>query len=187
MDPDGALQSVARGDQPEAAPLLRFRKMLLFVARLEAPRLRQDPDLEEVDGLALRRVELAVEHAGAGAHALDVARADDRARPHVVLVLERALEDVGEDLHVPVAVRGEALTRLDTVLVDDAQPTEAHVRRVVVVRERERVARVEPAVVEAAALPCLSHRNHESSRGLSMHGPAQALRPCSRRLARWRS
>ena len=45
------------------------------------------------------------------------------------------------------------LPRRDAVLVDHAQRAEAHVRGVVVVGERERVVRVEPAVVGVAALP----------------------------------
>ena len=50
------------------------------------------------------------------------------------------------------AVRAEALPGRDAVVVDDAQGAEAHVRGVVVVGERERVVRVEPAVVGVAAL-----------------------------------
>ena len=52
--------------------------------------------------------------AGARAHALHVAGADHRARAHAVLVRERALEHVGDDLHVAVPVRAEALRRAAT-------------------------------------------------------------------------
>ena len=120
--------------------------------------LGQDPDLEEVHGLGLRGVELAVAHAGAGAHALDVARPDDRAGAHAVLVLERALEHVGDDLHVAVRVGAEPAARRDAIFVDHAQRAEAHVRRIVVVGERERVVRC------------------RASRGRRAHDP----RPCER-------
>ena len=58
-------------------------------------------------------------------------------------------------------VRAEAAARGDVVLVDDAQGAEAHVRRIVVVREREGVARVEPAVVGVPALVASSHGVHD--------------------------
>ena len=51
-----------------------------------------------------------------------------------------------------VAVRAEALARLHAVFVDHAQRPEAHVARVVIVGERERVAAVEPAELGAAAV-----------------------------------
>jgi hypothetical protein len=84
--------------------------------------------------------------------------ADERRR--AVLVLERALEDVGEDLHVAVAVRAEARSRLDPVVVDHAQAAKAHVARVVVLAERERVPAVEPAPVGPAAVLRASNRDH---------------------------
>ena len=49
------------------------------VARLDARDVRLDPDLQEVRPLVRRRVELAVPDAAARAHALHVARRDDRA------------------------------------------------------------------------------------------------------------
>src|SRR5262245_25883833 len=67
-------------------------------------------------------------------------------------MLERPLEHPRQDLHVPMPVRRKPPASYDTVLVDHAQAPEAHVRRIVVLGERERVARVEPAVVEMAAL-----------------------------------
>ena len=70
------------------------------------------------------------------------------------------LEDVRDDLHVPVAVRAETLPRLDPVLVDYPQHAEAHVPRVVVVVEREGVAGVEPAVLTVAPLAGGSDGDH---------------------------
>ncbi len=98
------------------------------------------------------RIELAVTDPPPRAHALERVGPDHAAVAEGVLVLEGAVEDVGDDFHVPVRVHGEPLPGADEVLVDDAQRPEAHVPRVVVVGEREAVLGVEPAVVRAAAL-----------------------------------
>ena len=133
---------------------------LLVVAGGEPARVGHHPDLQEVHGLGLRGVVLAVGDAGAGPHELDLAGPDDAAAARRVLVLEPALEDVGEDLHVAVAVRPEAGSGRDAVVVDHAQAAEAHVPRVVVLAERERVAAVEPAPVGLAALGGRSDGDH---------------------------
>ena len=83
-------------------------------------------------------------------------RADHGAVAHAVPVRELAVEHVGEDLHVAVGVRAEALPGGDAVLVDHAQRAEAHVARVVVVREGEGVAAVEPAEFGVSAIGCTS-------------------------------
>ena len=59
---------------------------------------------------------------------------------------------------------------LHAVLVDHAQRPEPHVLRVVVVGERERVIRVEPAVVGVAALGAAAQfdHGHVSSMGSSL-------------------
>ncbi len=112
-------------------------------------------------------VELAVAHAGAGAHPLHVAGTDHarvgaarRAVAHAVLVRQLAAEHVADDLHVAVAVRAEAGAAGDAVLVDDAQGAQAHPARVVIVREREAVEALEPAVVGVAAIRGLDDFTH---------------------------
>ena len=65
---------------------------------------------------------------------------------------KRAVEHVGDDLHIAVRVGGEAGARRDAVVIDHAQRLEAHVGRVAIAAERERVPAVEPAPVGAAAL-----------------------------------
>jgi len=77
---------------------------------------------------------------------------DLRVVPHAVAVLDGPFQDVAEDFHIPMAMRGEATTGGDDVLVDDAQGTEAHVLRVVIVREAERMPGLEPAMVGVATL-----------------------------------
>ena len=85
--------------------------------------------------LSRRGIELAVAHTGARAHALHVAWTDGRAVAHAVLVLERAFQHIGDDFHVAVAVRAEALPRLDLVVVDHPQRAEPHLARILVIGE----------------------------------------------------
>src|SRR4030095_13075958 len=69
-----------------------------------------------------------------------------------IAMRQLALEHVADDLHVAVAVRAESLTGRDALLIDDAQRAELDVLRIEVVRERERVIRLQPAVIGIAAL-----------------------------------
>src|SRR5262249_31955051 len=98
-------------------------------------------------------------------HALQLARADHRGVAEAVLVLERALEHAGHDLHVAVRVSPEAAARLDPVLVDHPQRAEAQVARVVVVGERERVPAREPAVLGAAPVVAPAQLDHPATIG----------------------
>src|SRR5690348_6716353 len=75
---------------------------------------------------------------------------------------DRAVEDVGDDLHVAMRVRREALTRRHAVVVDHAQRAKAHVVRVAVFAEGKRVPAVEP--VEARAAACGGARRRVESR-----------------------
>src|SRR5690606_31658779 len=67
-----------------------------------------------------------------------------------VLVGDRALAHVGDDLHVGVRMRREAGAGLDGVVVPHPQRAPVHPLRVVVAGEGEVVPGVEPAVVGAA-------------------------------------
>ena len=69
-------------------------------------------------------------------------------------MLKGAFEHVGNDLHIAVAMRIESRTRLNPILVDHTQRSEAHVRGIMVVSERETVETVEPAMVRMAARLC---------------------------------
>jgi len=95
-------------------------------------------------------VELAVAHPGASAHALHFAGADGLDVAHAVAVRQPALQHVGDDLHVAVAVGAKAGAGRDPVFVDHAQIAPAHVRRVVVVGKRKRVVALQPAVIGVA-------------------------------------
>jgi hypothetical protein len=124
--------------------------------------LGQEPDLKEVDRALARCVVLAVGDAGAGGHPLHIAGADHRAGAHRVLVFERTVEHVRDDLHVAMRVPAEALAGSDAIFIDDPQRAEAHVGGVVVVGEREGVVAVEPAVVGVAALAGSANGDHGS-------------------------
>ena len=93
-------------------------------------------------------------------HPLKLAGREDRAVAHAVLVLELALEDVGDDLHVLVRMAAEALARRDAVFVHHAQAAEPHVGGIVVGREGECVVGVEPAVVGVAAFVAFADGDH---------------------------
>jgi hypothetical protein len=164
----GAGHRLGRADQRQLAALAGFGHVDLLVARRDAGAFRQDPDLQEVRGRVLRVVELAVAHAGARGHALDVARHDHAgvggaggSVAHAVRMGQSAIEHVADDLHVAMAVGAEALSGRDGVVVEHAQVAEAHVRRVVIVGEREAVMAVEPAMVGMAAVLSLAKREHE--------------------------
>ena len=86
----------------------------------------------------------------ARAHHLDVAGLGAAAIAQMVLVADRAAADIGDDLHVPVAVHGKAAAGLDRVVVPDPQRAEAHAVRVMVVGETEMVARLEPVDIHPA-------------------------------------
>src|SRR5262245_30199443 len=115
-----------------------LRKRLLIVGRFQALLLRQQPDLVKVNWLRLGGVELAVRNAPAGCHPLELPRPKHAAGPQAVPVSQGPLKDIGDDLHVLVAMGPKSLPWGDPVLVDDPQGTKAHVPRVIIAAERER-------------------------------------------------
>src|SRR5262249_41617959 len=98
---------------------------------------------------------------GAGAHTLHFSGTDDGPGTHTVFVFQRAFKNVGDDLHVAVRMRSEPLSGSDTVFVDHAQGPEAHVPRVVVRVEGERVVGVQPSMIRVAALVSMTNCNHD--------------------------
>src|SRR6185436_12945922 len=75
-------------------------------------------------------------------------------------MLQRALENVSNDLHVAMAVHGKASTGGNKIFIDNSQHSKAHVAGIVVLIERECVIGVEPAVVEVSPLLSFSNRDH---------------------------
>lgn len=147
-------------DETQAAALLSGWIPELLIRRFQVFDRRNDPDLQEVRGRRRRRVELAVDHAGARAHRLHFVRAEHVLLAHAVLVRKPALEHVGEDLHVAMAVRAEAFAGSHTIVVEHTQRTKPHVLRVVIPAERKRVIAVQPPQIGVAAVLGLAQRQH---------------------------
>ena len=78
-------------------------------------------------------------------------------------MLQRAFENVRDDLHVGVRMRREAAAAGDAVVVDDAQRAKAHVLLVEVGAEGKAVAAVQPAEVGTAALLGSAKGQHVAS------------------------
>ena len=90
-------------------------------------------------------------------HALNVSRTNHRAIANTVLVLERAVDDVGNDFHVAMGMGWEPFAGTHAVIVDHAQRSDPHLGRVVVVPKRKAMPAVEPAVLSVA--PVLTTAN----------------------------
>src|SRR5438874_7746148 len=72
LDLDRALASVVPGDQAKAVRALAFGERPLLIRRGQALFFGKNPDLQKVDELRRRVVELAVSDAGPCAHPLNV-------------------------------------------------------------------------------------------------------------------
>ncbi len=155
-DPDGRRPVVlvhSRRHRHQPAPEQLVLDLQLLVAGGDAALVGQDPHLHEVDGLVVVRparqrpgvVLLRVEDAGAGAHPLGQAGVDDAGGAGGVLVDQRPLQHPGDDLHVAVGVRLEALAGQHDVVVVDQQEAVVGVVGIPVAAEAERVLGVEPA------------------------------------------
>ena len=87
----------------------------------------------------------------AGAHGLQLARADLPFATGRVSMRQGARVHPGENFHVVVRMHTEALTTAEAVLIDDAQRAKAHVARVMVVVETKAVLGVQPGILKSAA------------------------------------
>src|SRR5580704_1559714 len=135
MDRYRSIAALGSADRCEAAVGLRVVDSFLLVTRSDAARRRGNPDLQKMNGLSFRMIEFAVSDSTARAHPLRLARTNDRARAEAVLVLERAFEDVSDDLHVAMPVRGKPCGRAHAILIDDPQRAKSHLLLIVVIAE----------------------------------------------------
>lgn len=125
--------------------------MPLGVTRREAAFAGLNPGLEKVERLGGTGIKLAVRHASSGAHELNLSRLKHAAVAHAVLVLQSTFQHVTKNFHITMRMRAETLAGRDAIIVDDAQRTEAHVRRIVIISKGKGVMRIQPAVVGTAA------------------------------------
>src|SRR5262245_61305218 len=110
--------------------------------------------------LCIRRVEFAVPHPSAGGHVLQLAGPQDGAVAHAISVFQRSLENIGNDLHVAVAMHPKALAWLHAIVVDHSEGAEAHECGVVIVAKGERVVGIEPTVIQVTSLSSLAYQDH---------------------------
>src|SRR6266403_3165066 len=96
-------------DQAKSAASFILGKSLLLVTGLQSGCVRKNPDLQKVNRRALRCILLTVSDSSPGRHRLYVSWPNDGAIPHAVLMFERTFEDIRDDLHVAVTMRGEAV------------------------------------------------------------------------------
>src|SRR4029453_14243501 len=133
----------------EVASPVRLGEGLGAPRRLAALLLRLDPDLEDA-GRHRLAVILGMADAGASAHHLHISRLGAALMPEAVLVRDRALPDIGDDLHVRVRMRGKARVGGDLVVVPYSDRAVAEALRVVIAGKGEVVLPLEPAMVRAA-------------------------------------
>lgn len=101
-----------------------------------------------------------MQDSGSGTHALHLARPDHSAVAKTVLMLKGSVENIGYNFHVIVPMAGEAGAGNDAVLVDDPQAPETHTRRVLIMREGERMAAVQPSRAGLAARHAIAKCYH---------------------------
>lgn len=120
-------------------------------ARLFASTGGQDPDLEN-PGRYVFTVIFRMRNSGAGGHHLHVASDGTAFIAQIVLMGDRALPDIGDNLHVAVRMQREAGACLDGVIVPDTQIAPVHPVGIVIVGEAEMMLCIQPAMVLAAKL-----------------------------------
>src|SRR5437016_7541224 len=147
MDGDRVVFSIRAGDQSQLAPLLFCRKLLLLMPRLDAAPLGENPNLEQMGSIRLGGIGLAVPDARTCAHPLPIPWADYRTISHAVLMFESAFQQISDDLHVAMRMRGKTMARLHPIFVDDSKGAESHVAGIVILIKGEAVASVQPPVV----------------------------------------
>jgi len=81
---------------------------------------------------------------------------------HAVPVRQRALQNIGEDLHIAMPVPSKPSARGDAILINHKQAPEAHELWVIIIGKRKRVVRVEPAMVGMAPLVTSANLYHLS-------------------------
>ena len=149
------------GERHEAPGAFAFRERLGAPGRRHATRVGNDPDLEQPRRLVLE-VELGVLDARPGAHHLDVAGLGAAGVAETVPMGDRALRDVGYDLHVAMGMRGKPVLGGDLVVVPNPDRAPAHALGVMIAGEGKMMLGVEPAVVGGAKAIERSNVDHDA-------------------------
>src|ERR1041385_3906025 len=71
-----------------------------------------------------------------------------------------AAQNIGDDLHVAMGMRGKSCPALDPVFIDDPQRAEAFIGRVVIIAERKAVPGLQPIDLGFAAIFRATDGNH---------------------------
>src|SRR5437667_11057152 len=142
MDGDRFIFAIRAGGQSQLAPLLFCRKLLLLISRLDAAPLGENPNLEQMGRIRLGGIRLTVANPGARAHTLSITGTNYRTISHAVLMFESAFQQISDDLHVAMRMRGKTMAGLHPIFVDDSKVAESHVVRIVILIERKTVAGV---------------------------------------------
>src|SRR6516164_1752032 len=127
---------IAARQRDKTAGAVAFGKRLGAPARSLAAARRQDPDLED-PGRARLQIVLRMTDTGSGAHHLHVTGFGTAFVAEAVLMGDRTLADIGDDLHVGVRVRRKPGSRGDRVVVPNPERTPTDALGIMVVGERE--------------------------------------------------
>jgi len=79
---------------------------------------------------------------------------------HAVPMGETAVEHICQDFHIAMGVCSEAPSRRDSIVIDDAQRTETHMRRIMVAGERKGVVTIDPAQIGMPTLSASANSDH---------------------------
>src|SRR6266487_3094015 len=96
-------------------------------------------------------------------------------------MFELARENVSKDLHILMRMRGKSFTWQHAILVHHTQTAKVHVRRIVILIEREGVISIQPPQIKVAAIFRFANIDHNA-------GTADisfALSPAGRELLRF--
>src|ERR1700759_1637624 len=114
----GTLHRGWRSKHLQAVPLFFRIELDLLVCGRASFAVGLDPYLEEVHRLGIGTVELAMDHAIARRHLLNLVRAEHLNMSHAVLVSKLALENVTENLHVTMGMGSKAASGSDAIVID---------------------------------------------------------------------
>ena len=122
IDGKGVVYVIGRpSNSDQSSPSRRSWEIPLGIRRREVRFSWFDPYLKDVSIVSLRWVELGMTDTTSGRHDLNLPRTDYFGVPKAILVLEFALYDDCDYLHVSVAVHTKTSAFSDNVIVNDPE------------------------------------------------------------------